>query len=466
DEITIQDNLERDRIIVKDTFKKEEIKSQDNLKREEIKQKDILKENEVKKIDPLKKEESKPTDLLKKEETKPKDPLKKEEVKPSDTLKKEVKPPDTLKKEVKPTNTLKKEEAKPTDLLKEERKTKDTLKKVAEQKGGLTTLDKIKINTVKNKFKIRIPYKNSKVIESEINDILNAEYEDADEDLTKKYRMKELMSLYFEDMDYFHQSDIYKVIEKYSKQKEYSSIMTPMFKDFMETHRISSKLSKTMMVTLGLIVILTITLGIVGIAAGSSIATFSTALYVMVGVCAFFSLSFPGLLFARAKKTKAFIEKYFKIKGIEYNKTNVNNINSFQGVVKNIWNRKNSTKFNSNEKTVNEKSHQKNISGKTPPTNITSKAPQNNVQNKPRQNIQNQHEKNVQSKAPQQNIQNRAPQKNKQNNTPVQNTISKSQVQNRVNKSPVQNDYSKHNGRGPNQMNRPNPNRHVAQPLR
>lgn len=388
-------------------------------------------------------------------------------MKPSDTLKKEVKPPDTLKKEVKPTNTLKKEEAKPTDLLKEERKTKDTLKKVAEQKGGLTTLDKIKINTVKNKFKIRIPYKNSKVIESEINDILNAEYEDADEDLTKKYRMKELMSLYFEDMDYFHQSDIYKVIEKYSKQKEYSSIMTPMFKDFMETHRISSKLSKTMMVTLGLIVILTITLGIVGIAAGSSIATFSTALYVMVGVCAFLSLSFPGLLFSRAKRTKAFIEKYFKIKGIEYNNTNVNNINSFQGVVKNIWNKKNSTKFNSNEKTVNEKSHQKNISGKTLPKNITSKAPQNNVQNKqPQQNKQNQHQKNVQNKAPQQNIQNRAPQKNKQNNTPGQNTISKSQVQNRVNKSPVKNDYSKHNGRGPNQMNRPNPNRHVAQSLR
>lgn len=388
-------------------------------------------------------------------------------MKPSDTLKKEVKPPDTLKKEVKPTNTLKKEEAKPTDLLKEERKTKDILKKVAEQKGGLTTLDKIKINTVKNKFKIRIPYKNSKVIESEINDILNAEYEDADEDLTKKYRMKELMSLYFEDMDYFHQSDIYKVIEKYSKQKEYSSIMTPMFKDFMETHRISSKLSKTMMVTLGLIVILTIAALIGGIAVASATTAINPAFYAIVGACAVCSLPLAGLLFARAKKTKAFIEKYFKIKGIEYNKTNVTDINSFQGVVKNIWNRKNSTKFNSNEKTVNEKSHQKNISGKTPPKNITSKAPQNNVQNKqPQQNVRNQHQKNVQNKAlqqniqnrlPQHNIQNRAPQQNKQNNTPVQNTISKSQVQN---------DYSRHNGRGPNQINRPKPNRHVAQTLR
>ncbi|SPJ09698.1 Plasmodium exported protein, unknown function [Plasmodium sp. DRC-Itaito] len=203
-----------------------------------------------------------------------------------------IKPEDNLRRE---ENTLKKEEEKLTDAL----------KKYAEHKGGLTKLDKIKINIVENKFKIRMSYKMSKVIESKINDILKAEYEDADEDLTRKYRMKELMNLYFDEMDDFHQSDIYIyiyiyiIIEKYSKQKEYCSIMSPMFKDFMETHRKSSILSKTMLVSLGLIMILIIASLIAGITCGSSCGVVCG---IICGACAFCSLQFAVLLFARVSK--------------------------------------------------------------------------------------------------------------------------------------------------------------------
>ncbi|SOV20277.1 Plasmodium exported protein, unknown function [Plasmodium sp. gorilla clade G2] len=107
--------------------------------------------------------------------------------------------------------------------------------------------------------------------------------------------MIELMNLYFNEMDKFHQSDIYTIIEKYSKEKEYNSIMTPIFKEFMQTHRIR----------------------IVGITCASG-GTVGFA--IIGGAIAFFSLPFPGLLFSRVKRTKKFKEKYCIINGIEDDK--------------------------------------------------------------------------------------------------------------------------------------------------
>ncbi|SOV84132.1 Plasmodium exported protein, unknown function [Plasmodium reichenowi] len=115
----------------------------------------------------------------------------------------------------------------------------------------------------------------------------------------------------------------------------------------METQRKSSILSKTMLVSLGLIMILTIASLIAGITCGSSCGL----------VC--------GIICGA-------------------------------WVVEKIWNRKNDTMFNELKEIVKEKFQTGNIGGKTPPKNITIKALQKYIQKK-------QLEQNIQNKAPLQN---------------------------------------------------------------